>query len=189
MFKMKKILVISGHPHIESDSLANKTIVGELRNNLPNATIHNLGELYPDYQFDIPKEQSLLMAHDVIVLQFPMFWYSVPSLLQKWLEDVFVFGFSHGIGGDKLKGKKLVISVTTGAPKEAYSSQGIMGHTVEEFLYPIEGIATLTQMQLIPPVYLNGVSYSARTDEETTRQMTEKIKTYTQDLVKLINSQ
>ncbi|MEH8026365.1 NAD(P)H-dependent oxidoreductase [Gallibacterium anatis] len=60
-------------------------------------------------------EQNRLMQADTIVLQFPFYWYSYPALLKKWVDEVFVYSFAHGSTGDKVKGKKLVMSFTTGA--------------------------------------------------------------------------
>ncbi|MFQ1023162.1 NAD(P)H-dependent oxidoreductase [Avibacterium paragallinarum] len=47
---------------------------------------------------------------------------------------MFVYGFAHGLTGDKLKGKKLVMSFTTGAAAEQYQPEAAMYHTVEQFL-------------------------------------------------------
>ena len=90
---------MSGHPRLGDDSVANKTILEELASLLPEAMIDHLDELYPDYAFDVEAEQAKLAAADVIVLQYPLWWYGWPSLLQKWVEDVFVRGFSHGSTG------------------------------------------------------------------------------------------
>lgn len=34
---------------------------------------------YPRQNPDVEREQERLLTHDVIVLQFPLFWYSSPS--------------------------------------------------------------------------------------------------------------
>ena len=120
---MKNTLVISGHTDL-SASVANKTILETIAQRLPQAEIVRLDSLYPDFKIDAQAEQQRLLKADVIVLQFPVFWYSAPSLLERWMEETFRHGFSHGSTGDKLKGKKLVLSFTTGAPAEMYSTKG-----------------------------------------------------------------
>ena len=60
---------------------------------------------YPDFQIDVEHEQSALLAHDRVIFQFPMYWYSVPPLLKKWLDDVLTYGFAYGSSGDKLAGR------------------------------------------------------------------------------------
>jgi len=92
---MKNILVVSGHTDL-NDSVANKLILEDLKAKLPSAGFDLLDELYPDFKIDVKAEQEKLTKADIIVLQFPVFWYSYPSLMHKWMEDVFVFGFSHG---------------------------------------------------------------------------------------------
>ena len=106
---MTNVLIVSGHPRLGDDSLANKTIVEELTSLIPGAVVDQLDDLYPDYRIDVAAEQAKLAAADVIVLQYPLWWYGWPSLLQKWVEDVFVRGFSHGSTGTALAGKKLVV--------------------------------------------------------------------------------
>ena len=84
---MKNILIISGHPNLQQ-STANRAILDELAGRLPHAQIRRLDALYFDYQIDIAAEQQALLVVDVIVWQFPLFWYSLPALLKKWLDDV-----------------------------------------------------------------------------------------------------
>lgn len=161
---MKNVLIIAGHPDLEG-SVANAAILGEVEKALPEVNIRRLCTLYPDRRFDIAAEQEALLAADVIVWQFPFSWYSVPGLMKLWIDEVFLHGFSHGSKG-KLGGKKLLISFTTGAPAAVYQKDGAFGRTVEEFLYQFETTAKLCSLDFQTPIYTNGVSYSAREDEE-----------------------
>lgn len=102
---MAKTLLVSGHTDLEH-SVANKAIIAKLKELMPAMTVVDLGAEYPDFKIDVKKEQQRLLDADVIVLQFPIFWYSAPSILHRWMEETFVHGFSHGRTGDKLKGKK-----------------------------------------------------------------------------------
>ena len=69
---MTNVLIVSGHPRLGDDSLANKTIVEELTSLIPGAVVDQLDELYPDYRIDVAAEQAKLAAADVIVLQYPL---------------------------------------------------------------------------------------------------------------------
>ena len=71
---------------------------------------------------------------DVIVLQFPVFWYSMPSLLARWMEQTFEHGFSHGAKGKALVGKKLLLSFTVGAPEDMYREVVSVGTSMIPFL-------------------------------------------------------
>ena len=90
---MKKILIVSGHPDL-NDSFANKTILEETKHLLPKAEFAYLDKLYPDFHIDVKAEQERLLRADIIVLQYPLFWYSAPSLLHRWVEQTFTHGFS-----------------------------------------------------------------------------------------------
>ena len=164
---MKNILIISGHPELRDNSLANKIILEDLERLLPTAAFDLLSDLYPDYRIDVEAEQKKLAAADIIVLQFPIFWYSMPALLAKWMEDVFVHGFSHGATGRALTHKKLLLSFTTGAPASAYDAAFPVEAMAERFVRT----AGLTGMDYVGFVYTGGVSYSLRADAKKRSEM------------------
>lgn len=56
--------------------------------------------------------------------------------MKKWFDDVWTYGFAYGEGGDKLKGKKLLVSVTTGGVENVYTSDKI--GTLAELLKPVQ---------------------------------------------------
>ncbi|NOH79197.1 flavodoxin family protein [Vibrio sp. RE86] len=155
---MSKVVVISGHPNLES-SYTNKVILETLNEQIESIDVRRLDELYPDYQINVEQEQNALLDADVIVLQFPFYWYSVPALLKKWIDDVMAFNFSYGPEGDKLKGKAFIISTTIGGPTESYDPLGYNHFTVEQLLYPIQQTAYLAGMNYQKPIYTNGMVY------------------------------
>ena len=118
-----------------------------------------LDRLYPDFNIDVAAEQAALVAADIIVWQFPFHWYALPALLKKWVDDVLVFGFAHGIGGDKLHGKKLILSFTTGAPAAAYAHGQPMNYTIDEFMPPLRQTALLCGMDFLAPVHSCGMRF------------------------------
>ena len=184
---MKDILIISGHTDLAA-SVANRTILETLGERLPEAEIVKLDELYPDFKIDVENEQRRLLRADIIVLQFPVFWYSVPSILERWMEETFRHGFSHGSTGDKLKGKKLVLSFTTGAPEEMYSHDGPMGYTIDEFLPCYKATCRLTQMEYCGFVYTGGVSYGNRTSLELVEQQKVMSMKHAERLIRLLDT-
>lgn len=184
---MKNILVISGHTDLTT-SVANKSILETLAQYMPEAEIVKLDELYPDFKIDVKAEQQKLLGADIIVLQFPVFWYSAPSILERWMEETFQHGFSHGSTGDKLKGKKLVLSFTTGAPEVMYSREGPMGYTIDEFLPCYKATCNLCQMEFVGYVYTGGVSYGNRTTPELIEQQKAMSVEHAERLVKLLKT-
>ena len=120
---------------------------------------------------------------DSIVFQFPLFWYSYPAIMGKWLQDSFQHGFSHGTTGDALKGKKLVLSFTSGAPEELYHKDAAMGHEIEDFLVPLQAIARLCGMDYAGFIYTGGVSYQSRHDAEKAAEILAKAKEHTDSIL------
>ena len=111
---------------------------------------------YPRYDIDIAAEQQRFLAHEVVLLQFPLFWYSAPALLKEWIDLTFEHGFAYGHGGDRLKGKRLMLALTAGGPEEAYGPQGYQHFDLRTFLTPFEQTARLCQMSFLPPYVLFG---------------------------------
>ena len=184
---MSSILIVSGHPNIDDDSVVNKAILEELARLVPEAEIDRLDLLYPDYRIDVDVEQAKLVAADVVVLAYPVWWYSFPALMHKWMEDVFAHGFSHGRTGNKLAGKKLVVSLTAGAPASAYEP-GVGAITVDDLIVPLKATCALTQMEYAGHVFTTDVSYLSRTDEATRASMTKRAQEHAMQLVELVKN-
>ncbi|USD59620.1 NAD(P)H-dependent oxidoreductase [Vibrio sp. SCSIO 43140] len=155
---MSQVLVISGHPELDS-SYTNKVILNQLSDNISDIEVRRLDTLYPDYKIDIEAEQQAMIKADVIVLQFPFYWYSMPALLKKWMDDVFSFNFAYGPEGDKLKGKDFILSLTVGGPEESYDPLGYNHFTIEEMLRPMQQTAYLAGMNYIKPIYTHRMVY------------------------------
>lgn len=154
----RQVLVISGHPNLAT-SYTNRLILEQLEQNTAQVHVRRLDRLYPDFNIDIEREQQALLTADIVVLQFPFYWYSVPALLKKWIDEVFTFNFAYGSEGDKLKGKDLILSFTVGAPEDAYSALGYNHFSIEQMLRPLEQTAYLTQMVYRKPVYSHNMAY------------------------------
>ncbi len=78
-------------------SRVNRAMVHAARS-LPNVTVHDLYETYPDFHIDVPREQALMQAADLIVFQHPIQWYGMPSLLKEWVDAVLEVGWAYGQG-------------------------------------------------------------------------------------------
>ncbi|NEN76405.1 NAD(P)H-dependent oxidoreductase [Pelistega sp. NLN82] len=181
---MSSMLIISGHPDL-NHSVANRTILEELTKAFPQADMRQLDKLYPDYHIDIEAEQKALLKADLIIWQFPFYWYAMPALMKKWLDDVFTYGFAHG-SSTKLAGKRLFLSFTTGAPADAYHSNGISKHCINDYLTAFKTTADLCDLVFIPPSCLNGVSYVGRNAQMIQQQLAEA-KAYAFELIQKIH--
>lgn len=183
---MAKILVISGHPHLER-SIANKTILAELE----KAGKEGLSIAIDDISetcctIDVAAEQAALRDADTVVFQFPVYWFGCPALLKHWVEEVFTPGFAHGEGADGLKGKKMIVSATVGAPEAAYSPAAL-GHSIEEFFYNFQSMAGLTGMVWEEPILTYGCMYiPGVSTEEDKEKLVSAAKAHAEKLLKAI---
>lgn len=150
------VLLMLAHPALER-SRANRALAKAAKG-LSSVTFRDLYETYPDFAVDIEAEQALLVAHDVIVLQFPLFWYSTPALLKEWLDLVWLHGFAYGHEGVALRGKRLLVACTTGASAKAYHALGYNRFTMDEFLRPLEQTAHLCGMIWETPFVVHGAA-------------------------------
>lgn len=148
-----RVLVLYAHP-VPHRSRVNAALADVARST-PGVTFHDLYETWPDFAIDVSFEQELLLAHQAIVFQHPMYWYSTPALLKEWQDLVLEHGWAYGRGGDKLKGKILLSAISTGGPEVAY--QGRDGRaTVRDLFQPIAQTARLCGMSYPPPFVVHG---------------------------------
>ena len=153
-----KVLLISGHPRLES-SLSNRMILADLEEKLGSSlAVRRLDALYFDRPIDVAAEQAALVEADTIIWQFPLYWYALPALMKAWVDDVLLYGFAHGATGDKLRGKRLILSFTAGAPGDTYGHGQRMNHPIEDFLLPMKQTALLCGMEWQEPIYSTGMT-------------------------------
>ena len=142
---MKKTLIILAHPNI-SDSIVNKSLIESIQNE-PNITVHDLYATYKSVEaIDVAKEQALLLEHDRIIFQFPLYWYSAPAMLKEWQDKVLGYSFAFGPNGDNLAGKESKLVVSVGSPEYAYQAGFYNNFTLSEFLRPFQAMITFTGM-------------------------------------------
>ncbi|KAG8437510.1 hypothetical protein GDO86_008278 [Hymenochirus boettgeri] len=120
---------------------------------------------------DIVEEQKKIEAADLVIFQFPMYWFGLPSLLKGWVERVFTSGFAYSLqemySNGPFTNKKAMLSFTTGASESAFSPKGMHGD-INAVLWPIQnGILNFCGFQVLPPQISYAVSHipqEARTE-------------------------
>lgn len=178
---MNSILIQFAHPRLEKSRM-HKALLRALPKN-EKITVNDLYQAYPDFNIDTEREKELLLRHDIIILQHPLYWYSAPPLLKQWIDIVLEYGWAYGPGGTALKGKYVFNCITSGGPRQAYSKEGYHKFTLREFLTPFERTTTLCNMVYLPPFALQGTH--RLTDEE----LNSHLKTYSGLLQKLMNEE
>jgi len=149
---MARLLVYFAHPG-HKHSHVNREMAKAARE-VSGVTFVDLYADYPRFDIDVDREQERLVEHDVVLFQFPLFWYSTPSILKEWQDIVLEHGFAYGAGGDRLEGKKMMLAVTAAGPDDAYTSGGYQRYPLREFLRPLEQTAALCNMHFATPLAL-----------------------------------
>ena len=125
-------LIIFAHTFWK-DSKVNRALLEELKNN-KNVNVHNLSVIYPDGKINsVKSEVELLKEADNIIFQFPLFWFSMPSLLKEW-QDLVLTDILHGSDSKALENKTFKIITTAGGEKSFYDS---LDFNISEILSPI----------------------------------------------------
>jgi glutathione-regulated potassium-efflux system ancillary protein KefF len=174
---MSKTLMILAHPVIEN-SIGNKNISDNFSKEA-NTELRHLDKLYPDFNIDVEAEQEALLNADIIIFQFPLFWYNMPAMLKHWIDKVFEYGFAFGTGS-KLTGKKVIVSFTIGSPETDYPYE-----TVQKITFPFQGLAEYCKLQYLGEIFCNDINgYSDSAKENAIKIANE----HSLKLLKLVNS-
>ena len=97
---------------------------------------------------------------DLMIWQFPMWWFGLPAVLKGWVDRVFAMGRTYGGGHfyetGVFRGKRAFLSLTTGGPEEAYRSGGFNGD-IAAILRPIHrGMLQFVGFDVLAPQIVYG---------------------------------
>lgn len=92
---------------------------------------------------------------DLMIWQFPLWWFSLPAVLKGWVDRVFAAGRMHGNGRNYengvFRGKRAVLSLTTGSSEAAFRPGGFNGD-IAGILRPIHrGMLQFVGFDVLPP--------------------------------------
>jgi NAD(P)H dehydrogenase (quinone) len=109
---------------------------------------------------DIEAEQQKVEWCDLMIWQFPLWWFTMPGILKGWVDRVFAMGRFYGGGKIYEKGvftgKKALLSLTTGGAENAYEENGLHGD-MHNILKPIHrGIFGFTGFSVLQPQIVYG---------------------------------
>ncbi|MEW5356271.1 NAD(P)H-dependent oxidoreductase [Streptomyces sp. 16-176A] len=105
-----------------------------------------------------------LLAADLLVLSFPLWWFSLPAVLKGWIDRVFVmggvFGGQHGLFEQAaLAGRRAMLLVTTGGSRESFQPGGMLG-AMDDFLFHIHrGMLEFVGYRVLAPVITYGPAH------------------------------
>lgn len=104
---------------------------------------------------DVAAEQAKVTASDLVILQFPLWWFGVPAILKGWIDRVFARGYAYTTGRKydtgMLAGRTALVSVTTGTSADTYAPDGIDGSLLDH-LWPVHnGVFRYTGFEVVAP--------------------------------------
>ncbi len=97
---------------------------------------------------------------DLMIWQFPLWWFGLPAVLKGWVDRVFAMGRIYGGGRiyetGVFHGKRAMLSLTTGGPREAYLKDGFNGD-IDAILRPIHrGMLQFVGFDVLAPQIVYG---------------------------------
>jgi len=116
----------------------------------------DVGGFAPEIEAEIRKVEWC----DLMIWQFPLWWFSVPAILKGWVDRVFAMGRVYGQGriydSGVFRGKRAVLSVTTGGPEASYVRGGFNGD-INAILRPIHrGMLRFVGFDVLAPHIVYG---------------------------------
>ena len=132
---------------------------------------------------EVDDEQQNLEWCDLMIWQFPLWWFGLPGPLKGWVDRVFAMGRTYGNGrfyqGGVFTGKRAMLSLTTGGPAEAYQSDGFNGD-IDSILRPIHrGILEFVGFSVLAPQISYGPAHISQ------EERAELLKNYRDRLLRI----
>ncbi|MGK7875290.1 MAG: NAD(P)H-dependent oxidoreductase [Xenococcaceae cyanobacterium] len=122
---------------------------------------------------EIDAEMRKLEWCELMIWQFPLWWFGLPAVFKGWVDRVFAMGRIYG--GGKIyetglfRGKSALLSLTTGGPKEAYQKDGFNGD-IKSILKPIHrGMLQFVGFDVLEPQIV--YAPVRMTDEQREREL------------------
>lgn len=116
---------------------------------IPGNLAEQLGDAYEEQQLpeDVRVEQRKIAEAELLIFQFPLWWYGMPAMLKGWFDRVLTAGFAHGdldpetgvplrYGEGGLSGRKALIIVTAGDDERTLGPRGISGD-LDALMFPL----------------------------------------------------
>jgi len=80
---------------------------------------------------DIAEELALLQKCDLLILNFPLYWFSLPAILKGWIDRVFLSGVVYGgrnfYDRGLMKGKQAWLTFTLGGREHMFGDNAVHG--------------------------------------------------------------
>lgn len=123
---------------------------------------------------DIQAELEKVQACDLLIFNFPLYWFSVPAILKGWIDRVMVSGLFYGgkrfydRGG--MIGKRAMLSLTLGGKQHMFGAGSIHGE-LDMLLRPLQqGTLAYCGFSVLKPFYGFHIPYLQQEQREKIMQ-------------------
>lgn len=114
---------------------------------------------------DVRAEIAKLDRADLVVLQYPMWWYQPPAILKGWLDRVLCYGETYTsrerYDRGRYRGRRALLSVTTGGPQETFAYNG-RNADIDLLMWPMCFSMYFVGYSVLPPFVAFGVESGVR---------------------------
>lgn len=146
----RTILVLYAHPRPER-SVVNRRLK-RVAEGISGVTVADLYAEYPTFDINVLREQERADAHDVLIFQHPVYWFSSPSLVKEWVDRVVTFGWA--LEKEALRGKIYLHAVSTAASHGVFAKEVTGRAALRAHFSSFETMAGLCGMRYLPPFSL-----------------------------------
>jgi NAD(P)H dehydrogenase (quinone) len=143
---------------------------------------------------DVQREIDRLEWAELLILQFPLWWHGAPALLKGWFDRVMVSGglYTSRMRYDAgyFRGRRALLSVTTGAPATALEPGG-RGGDINALLWPLHYSLHYLGFRVLPPFVAGGIQghgYRYRDDNAFTGHLQEQQENWRERLMQVNQS-
>ena len=154
------LYAIRFNPVLSSADFGTRRDTASLTYALEQRHNYEASTLAPDVLAEIEK----VMAADLLVFTFPLFWFSVPAILKGWIDRVFISGPFYGgqriyrSGG--LRGKKALVACSLGGREHMFGRNSLHGELETGMLrHFLQGTLGYVGLEVIRPFIAYRVPY------------------------------
>lgn len=147
------------NPIASADDFRQRANTDHLVYALEQRNAYNTGTFAPDIAAELEKVKRA----DLIIFNFPIYWYSMPAIMKGWIDRVFVSGYCYGgsriydRGG--LRGKKAMLAFSLGGQVHMFGPGAVHGE-LDALLQPIQrGMLGYVGLSVLPPFAAFHVPY------------------------------
>ncbi|MBO6639061.1 MAG: NAD(P)H-dependent oxidoreductase [Roseitalea sp.] len=112
---------------------------------------------------DIAREFERLMSADLLVLTFPIFWFSAPAMLKGWIDRVFLSGAIYGgrrfYDRGALAGRRALVGAALGGREHMFGPGSVHGDLTVMLRHLLQGTLGYAGYDVVEPFFAHHVPY------------------------------